>query len=143
MRLLNGCSSGVNAVRISPCGKYAAGADGSGTVHLWDLGTGKKMTEFRNKRSDKGGPNADMSMIHAMSFSACGSGLAAGGDDCCVKIWDVRRETLEKTTVVETPVKTFHTRKTVIMDLKYNKRNLLLSAGKYATPVPGPVVISD
>lgn len=141
VRLLNGCASGVSTVRVSPCGKYAAGADATGIVHLWDLGTGKKVTEFRNKRSEKGG--AGMSMIHAMSFSACGSGLAAGGDDCCVRIWDVRRETVEKSPVVESPVKTFSTRHTLIMDLQYNKRNLLLTAGKYATPVPSPVVISD
>ena len=131
-------------MRISPCGKYAAGADGSGAVHLWDMGSGKKVTEFRSKRSEKrSGVSADMSMVHAMSFSACGSGLASGGDDCCVRVWDVRRETVEKSPVFESPTKTFNTRQTIIMDLKYNKRNLLLTAGKYATPVPSTVVISD
>ena len=134
----------MNAVRISPCGKYATGADSSGTVHLWDMGSGKKVTEFRSKRSEQvAGQSAGMSMIHAMSFSACGSGLATGGDDCTVKIWDVRKESLEKSPVVDVPIKTFSTRQTIIMDLKYNKRNLLLCAGKYATPVPSPVVIAD
>lgn len=106
------------------------------------MGTGKKVTEFRNKRVDKAAVS-NMSMIHAMSFSACGSALATGGDDCIVKIWDVRRELVKNRPVVDTPIKAFSTRQTIIMDLKYNKRNLLLSAGKYATPVPSPVVISD
>lgn len=144
VRLLNGCAAGINSVKISPCGKYAAGADGGGVVHLWDMGSGKKMTEFRNKRREKSGRTlSDISMIHSMSFSACGSGLATGGDDCCVRIWDVRQESVGKHPVVDVPAKTFTTRQTIIMDLSYNKRNLLLTVGKYATPVPSPAVIAD
>ena len=144
VRLLNGCSSGVNAVKISPCGKYTAGADSGGIVHLWDMGSGMKVTEFRNKRNEKGGrPASDISMIHTMSFSACGTGLATGGDDCCVRIWDVRQETVGKSPVVTSPVKTFTTRQTIVLDPNYNKRNLLLTVGKFATPVPSPVVVAD
>ncbi|CAB9513181.1 like/WD repeat-containing protein TBL1X [Seminavis robusta] len=141
VRLLNGCSLGITAVKISPCGKYAAGADSGGDIHIWDVGTGKKVTEFRNKRAaDRDRPT---SMMHAMSFSACGSSLAVGGDNCCVRIWDVRRESLEAYPVVETPIKSYPTRQTMIMDLKYSSRNLLLSVGKYIAPVPSPVMISD
>ena len=143
VRLLNGCSSGINIVRISPCGKYAAGGDSSGTTHLWDLSTGKKVTELRPKKVEKDHRDLGSSMIHAMSFSACGSGLATGGDDGCVRVWDVRQESISKLPVVESPMKSFATRQTLILDMKYNKRNLLLSVGKYATPVPAPVAITD
>jgi hypothetical protein len=34
------------------------------------------------------------------------------------------------------PVHSFSTRQTMILDLFYTKRNLLLAAGKYMTPVP-------
>ena len=40
VRLLNGCAAGINTVQVSPCGRYAAGADYTGVVHIWDLGMG-------------------------------------------------------------------------------------------------------
>jgi len=54
-------------------------------------------------------------MIHALSFSACGKALATGGDDCCVRIWDIAHTesvaASQPTTVVNGfnthPVKTF------------------------------------
>jgi WD40 repeat protein len=140
VRLLNGCSSGINVVEVSPSGQYAAGADMAGFVHLWDLGTGKKITEFRSKSSEEN-PNTyySKSMIHSLSFSACGTALAAGGDDCCVRIWDIQQATRPMANsalpnpVVVTPSKVFATRRTMILDLNYTKRNLLLSAGKFVT----------
>lgn len=119
-----------------------------GAVHLWDMGTGKKITEFRSKRNHKKESASridisSISMVHSLSFSACGSGLATGGDDCCVRVWDVRNEATGGRPVIDTPVRTFPSRQTILMDLEYNKRNLLLSVGKYATPVPSPVLISD
>lgn len=143
VRLLNGCSAGVNIVRVSPCGKYAAGGDSTGATHLWDLGTGKKVTLFRPNTIEKDNRDLGSSMIHAMSFSACGSALATGGDDCTVRIWDVCQESIANVPVVDSPSKSFATRQSLILDLTYNKRNLLLSVGKYATPVPAPVPISD
>ena len=135
VRLLNGCSSGINVVQVSPSGQYAAAADVSGIVHLWDLGMGKKLTEFRSK-SSQGNSNArhSKSMVHSLSFSSCGTTLAAGGDDCCIRIWDVNKATSESLKpVIDTPHKVFSTRRTMIMDLHYTKRNLLLSVGKYVT----------
>lgn len=139
VRLLTGCSAGVNAVQIDPSGRCAAVADYNGVVHIWDLGTGKRVTEFRSKkpdnhhRSTQAGSHAT---IHALKFSSCGAALATGGDDCCVRIWDVRSDTLEGKPLVVTPTHSFPTRQTMILDLFYTKRNLLLSAGKYVTPVP-------
>ena len=74
--------------------------------------------------------------IHRLAYSVCGTALAAGGDDCCVRIWDVRADTLAGQRVVETPTKTFATRQTLLLDLQYTKRNLLLSVGKFVAPVP-------
>jgi len=148
VRLLDGCSAGINVVEISPGGRYLAGADVSGVVHLWDLGMGKKITEFHfphipppqplTTRLVSGAlPPASTAMIHRLAFSACGSALAAGGDDCCVSIWDVRSSTLnEASLLTDTPVKTFPTRQTLIMDLAFTRRNLLLSVGKVVTPIP-------
>lgn len=139
VRLLNGCSSGLYKVEIDPSGQYAAGADALGTVHLWDLGTGKKVTEFKPKTTTKEG-----GMIHSISFSACGTALATGGDDRVVRIWDVQKAAkLENKPVFDIPAKSFQTRRTVVMDLSYTKRNLLLSVGKYITAVPAATPIAD
>jgi transcription initiation factor TFIID subunit 5 len=137
VRLLNGCAAGVNKVLVSPGGQYVAGADYSGAVHLWDLGTGKRITEFRQDPSGTGCETSTNLMTHSLSFSACGSALAAGGDDCCVRIWDVRTEALaDKSPMMNTPAKAFSTKKTLIMDLSFTKRNLLLACGKFVNPVP-------
>jgi WD40 repeat protein len=143
VRLLNGCSSGIHKVQIDPSGQYAAGADAAGIVHLWDLGTGKKVTEFRapsmgfeSTTSRKATQPSSWGMLHAMSFSACGRALATGGDDQCVRIWDIQSAVTAKNSVVETPRNSFQTRRTMLMDLEFTKRNLLLSVGKYISAVP-------
>jgi WD40 repeat protein len=164
VRLLAGCGDGVNVVRVSPSGKYAAGADYSGIVHIWDLGTGRKVNELRpdpnagSKRDATGFLRPSSSMIHSMSYSACGTALATGGDDCVVRIWDARglggipeyAEGLGPVPLgpkerpgTKEPTKSFPTRRTSILDLQYTKRNLLLACGKFATAVPLVSPIGD
>eukprot|EP00934_Nitzschia_sp_Nitz4_P004760 Nitzschia sp. Nitz4//scaffold41_size133979//89767//92943//NITZ4_003359-RA/size133979-processed-gene-0.260-mRNA-1//-1//CDS//3329551506//4750//frame0 len=143
VRLLNGCSSGIHKVKVDPSGQLAAGADASGSVHLWDLGTGKKITEFRAPTATRTadalrlGGQSTWGMVHAMSFSACGSALATGGDDQCVRIWDIK-QALKRTSKgeMEFARRSYPTRLTMVMDLHYTKRNLLLSVGKYISAVP-------
>lgn len=139
VRLLTGCSAGLNVVCISPEGRLAAAADHSGCCHLWDLATGKKVCEFRFAQNinSGGSGNPSQSMIHTLCFSVCGTTLAAGGDDCCVRVWDVRSDALEEYNSIYTmPAKSFRTRRTMLLDLQYTSRNLLLSVGKFITPVP-------
>ena len=136
VRLLSGCSSGINAVKIDPSGRYAAVAEYSGIICLWDLGTGKKVTEFRCRRPDNHRFTAvDNVAVHALRFSACGTALATGGDDCCIRIWDVQRDGGDRS-IYTSPLYSFPTRQTMTLDLHYTKRNLLLAAGKYIMPVP-------
>ncbi|GKY92626.1 hypothetical protein MPSEU_000232700 [Mayamaea pseudoterrestris] len=132
VRLLDGCGAGINSVKISPNGQYAAASDYNGIVHIWDLGMGKKVTELRSQLTSQ---RQDTLMIHALSFSPCGTTLATGGD-LCVNIWDVRSSTISQKPIIATPAHKYPTNKTIIMDLSYTKRNLLLSVGKVVTPVP-------
>ena len=136
VRLLTGCSAGVNVVQVSPSGQYAAGADYHGNVHLWELGTGKKVSQFMTTTG--GASNKSGGTIHSLAFSPCGKALATGGDDCCVRIWDVQNlNTCQNDVSVQTtPTKTFATQRTVLMDLRFTRRNLLLSTGKVVLPVP-------
>ena len=144
VRLLNGCPAGIYKVDIDPSGQYAIGADLLGTVHVWDLATGKKVTELRSSHQNSQTADGNIrsqhrqsvSMIHSFAFSSCGTALATGGDDRCVRIWDIRKATMNPKPIVANPIHTFSTQRTAIMDLQYTKRNLLLSAGKYISAVP-------
>lgn len=140
VRLLDGCGAGINTVKVAPGGQYVAGADYSGIVHLWDLSTGKKVTQFSasDRHTFRAGDLADHNMIHRLSFSRCGSALAGGGDGCVVKVWDVKSDSIADTSLVKSATKKFPTKQTIIMDLYYTKRNLLMSVGKFVTPVPRP-----
>lgn len=93
----------------------------------------------------------------SLSFSACGTALASGGDDFAVRIWDVKRcaanscvpefaeslgTDLNKPLLrkmpragLDVPVKVFKTKRTILLDLHYTNRNLLMCVGKYVTPV--------
>ncbi|KAL3938630.1 MAG: hypothetical protein SGARI_001670 [Bacillariaceae sp.] len=151
VRLLNGCPSGIYKVDIDPSGQYAVGADDLGTVHLWDLATGKKITELRTAKpsiptapaSASSQLRQNVNMVHSLAFSACGTALATGGDDRCVRIWDVRKAVSDPSPVIGIPHKNFGTRRTMVLDLQYSKRNLLMSVGKYITGIPAINAISD
>jgi len=151
VRVLAGSYSSLNVVKVSPSGRYAAAADIRGIIGLWDLDSGRKVNEFQGHNGE----------IHSLSYSACGSALASGGDDCTVKIWDARGagvnttvpevakafdyngvygEVNRSTEVFEPPgtrkpVNTFLTKQTMILDLHYTKRNLLMGVGKYVNQV--------
>jgi len=151
VRLLSGCFGGINALEVSPSGRYAAAADSTGVIGIWDLGSGRRVNELR----------CCQGAIHSIGYSVCGSALASGGDDCTVRIWDVRGAA-SNTSVpdyarandtggnyfgsgvnsskrpalgpgLREPVRMFKTKRTVLLDLQYTKRNLLMCAGKYAT----------
>jgi transcription initiation factor TFIID subunit 5 len=142
VRLMSGFSSGVNAVQIDPSGRYAAVAEYSGIVHLWDLGNGKKVTEYRSGKQDSRRFAAvDNVAVHALSFSACGTTLATGGDDCCIRIWDVLCD-VDGRSLISKPKFSFPTHQTMMLDLQYTKRNLLIAAGKHVTPVQLAATIS-
>lgn len=141
VRLLNGCPAGIHKVDIDPSGQYAVGADILGTVHVWDLATGKKVTELRSPRlTNITQPmyvkkRQSVDMIHSFAFSPCGKALATGGDDRTVRIWDIRKAIADPAPVLADPIKSFATRRTVVLDLQYTNRNLLLSAGKYISAI--------
>ena len=148
VRLLNGSGAGINVVRVCPSGRYASGADYSGIVHIWDLGSGKKVNELRppsgSKRDATGVLRVSPSTIHSLSYSDCGTALATGGDDCVVRVWDVRGAAnhlansagRDSRPGLKTPSQSFPTLRTSILDLQFTKRNLLMSLGKFTTPVP-------
>ena len=89
VRLLSGSTRGLNLVRVSPSGKYVAGAGYDNVVRIWDLGNGRMVNELRVTNPQDSTAYSE-GLIQSMAFSACGAALAVGGEDCTVRIWDVR-----------------------------------------------------
>ena len=71
----------ISALECSPDGCTLASADGSGTIILWDLATGKELK--RCKGHGKGG-------VWSLSFSVESTVLVSGGADGTVRVWDVK-----------------------------------------------------
>ena len=90
VRLLSGSARGLNLVRVSPSGRYAAGSGYDGIVRIWDLSNGRLINELRAPSTDATQSAYSEGLVSAMTFSACGSALAVSGEDSTVRIWDVR-----------------------------------------------------
>ena len=136
VRVLTGCAMGIHGVKISPCGRYAAAADYSGIVYLWDMSSSKLLSKFRASKDSAAGKIPSKATTLAFAFSACGKALAVGGDDCTINIWDIASESVKSKILVDTPSSSFSTIRSLVLDLQFSKRNLLMAAGKLVTPVP-------
>lgn len=153
VRLLSGSAGGVNKVEVSPSGQYVAGADSMGIVHVWDVRNGKKVDELNHRYLKESNTSGSISaIVESLSWSHCGSAIATGTDNSFINIWDVRGIgnnssnpefaaragwSRANAQIVETDnarggaYKSFTASQTSILDLKFTKRNLLLSVGKF------------
>lgn len=140
IRLLTGSTGNISSLEVSPNGRHAVAGDGIGNIHIWDLGTGRLVTEIRPNL-----PKTDCS-VYSLAFSSCGFALASGGADCCVRIWDVRGPSDNRSVpsysnedvcrtgrngLLSDPLLEFKTKNTQILSLMYTKRNLLMGIGRY------------
>ncbi|HEV3447352.1 MAG TPA: sigma-70 family RNA polymerase sigma factor [Gemmataceae bacterium] len=83
--------SAIYAVAFSPDGKHLAAGDGSGTVVLWNIDSGKAINQLGlaiDRRLDPEVTAQSRSAVRALAFSPDTKTLAAGGDRV-VKLWDL------------------------------------------------------
>lgn len=146
VRILSGLvGNRFRAVQICPSGRFCV-AGVEHRVGMWDLGTGRMVRQFAADPPD---------VVYSLAYSACGTALAVGGLDCKVTVWDVKgagvnwtvpefarkndwkgtyafggRRDSDKTEGKEHK-KVFKTKQTVILNLMYTKRNLLMGVGKF------------
>lgn len=77
----------VDDVAFSPDGSSLAMASREGSIHLWDVATGKLLDTLKGHSS----------AVNAVVFSSDGRTLASGGSDRTVRLWNVesRRELVQ------------------------------------------------
>jgi WD40 repeat protein len=79
IRRLQGDTSWINAIAISPTGQTLVTASGD-SIQLWNLRTGR---QFRILSGHK-------SWVRTVTFSPDGQTLASGSDDATIKLWHLK-----------------------------------------------------
>jgi len=69
----------IRALAFSPTGRRLAGARGSGSILVWNVETGKRLSDL------DGHPG----VVRSLAFSPDGETLASGGEDGTVRLWGV------------------------------------------------------
>ena len=158
VRILSGCKFGINQVKVSPSGQYVAGADYSGTVSIWDLRNGRKLNEFRHINKETGFSPIIHSMSYSPCGSTIATGgedcsirlwdarglgnhksnpeyaALLGREQSSTHLYSALASdstNIQSKPGNRDPIKTFFTSDSIILDLEFTKRNLLLSVGKY------------
>ncbi|MBD2772676.1 serine/threonine-protein kinase [Iningainema tapete] len=88
---LQGHSSMVQAIAISPDGVTLASGSNDNTIKLWQLSTGKLLRTFGRWFSGHG------SMVHSVAFSPNGEQIVSGSWDRTIKLWQVSTGKLIRT----------------------------------------------
>lgn len=83
---LGGENKEIEALAVSPDGRWVAAENPRNTVILWDTTTGREVHTLPGHRPP--GPSAT-NWVYSIAFSPDGRWLASGVDDKTVRLWDV------------------------------------------------------
>ncbi|MGB3548075.1 MAG: hypothetical protein WBA17_13955, partial [Saprospiraceae bacterium] len=76
---INGHSSGVNVVAVSPDGEKVISGSYDKTIKVWDITTGEQLLSL----------SGHSSFVKAVVVSLDGEKVISGSDDKTVKVWDI------------------------------------------------------
>ena len=79
MQAFAGHSDAINAVALSPDGKYAATGSADTTARLWDTASGKELKRFTGHTG----------VVRYVSFSPDVKFLLTSGDGNTARVWDI------------------------------------------------------
>jgi WD40 repeat protein len=123
--LLAGHRGSVDAVAVSPDGKWAASASErsdapeDGTIRIWNLATGEIAAKIV-------GPKIT---VHALAFAPDSKSLASAGSDKLIRVWDLAELTTDFVALTKDP-KTLSAHEGAITALAFGKdAQTLASAG--------------
>ena len=100
----------ANGIAFSPDSRSLAVAYSDGMIRIWDLATGKTITELKGHRRG----------VRSVAFAPNGQRLASGGLDRTVRVWDF---------VTGKQLKSFDVKSPKINALEYSPSGRLLVAG--------------
>ena len=80
--VLGPVGSRIRSVKYSPDGNMIATGNSDGTVHLWDVATGRLRSILRGHTGD----------VNSVAFSPDGNAIASASDDSTVRLWDMTTE---------------------------------------------------
>lgn len=107
---LQGHSSTVRSVSVSPDGKTLASGSDDNTIKLWNLETGKEIHTL----------NGHSNSVLSVSFSPDGKTLASGSSDNTIKLWNL--ETGQE-------IRTFNGHSDLVMSVSFSPDDKTLASG--------------
>ncbi|KAG0664089.1 Transcription initiation factor TFIID subunit 5 [Maudiozyma exigua] len=94
VRLFLGHTAPVTTTAVTPDGRWLCTGSEDGVINVWDIGTGKRLKSMRGH-----GKNA----IHSFTFNKEGNVLVSSGADHSVRVWDLKKATIEPSAEPEQP----------------------------------------
>lgn len=117
--VLHGHKSPITSLAFSPDGSSLMSGDSDGEIFWWDLARGSYHRIGRHR-----GPVWCMAWPH---FSC--DQIATGGNDCSVKLWDIKTDPSSST------CHTWTTKATPVSYISYSPKNILFGAGAFRAPL--------